>query len=682
MIDLLIQYGADIQEHGLICDAVGDAEMIEWLIKQGASIRNQSCWNRYLVYRKKDMDEFKGAEILLKHGEGINAPDAWGRTPLHDAVSNDNQNAVRWLLDHGADVNALDKQGKACVYYSYSGNVDIIKMLYSHGAVLKSEEIREYTAGACGKQNLSVLKFISGKGITPDYDACYAALAYESSPDQALISWLTARSKIRNNPFYDASLLHRAAGNKNVEIVRMLIKTGVDVNVKDRSDQTPLHYAAGKNSLEIAGLLIKAGADVNAKDKSGQTPLNRAIEIQVSPKLTYNKEMVSLLLDNGADPNIPFWSHGRSYLHKLAERAGYTDVKLSQAYSQIQVEFAEMLINAGADVNARRNANHNEWESRTPLHIAAESGNIAMIRLLVAHGGDLRARTLNLLTPLQHAILYHGSYDNGHKLLTLGTLLSLEEHAGIKPNWDDLKEEVKQSRSEKNIIVIKFFDRLSKNPPGPARYKNLEAIVAELVYDTPEALKDRMKSCDQSVALAAAETATRNPDILKDPYNLYGISSMFFQHGKKDEAVFWFYAAQLRERYQWCYEKNNEHERLPFPSPEMFLGPAISSYAFRDTVKLRRIIDQVLVWDAKTSNPKRTEKRTETIDQRIMQLYAGYQEFKAWLIADKEKLEQKTRRLAPEIEKTFFDPLFSRCRDVQKVSETKSKATEPYYIGK
>ncbi len=112
------------------------------------------------------------------------------------------------------------------------------------------------------------------------------------------------------------------------------------------------------------------------------------------------------------------------------------------------------------------------------------------------------------------------------------------------------------------------------------------------------------------------------------------------------------------------------------------LGPAISSYAFRDTVKLRRIIDQVLVWDAKTSNPKRTEKRTETIDQRIMQLYAGYQEFKAWLIADKEKLEQKTRRLAPEIEKTFFDPLFSRCRDVQKVSETKSKATEPYYIGK
>jgi len=673
MIDLLIQYGADIQEHGLICDAVGNAEMVEWLMKKGAKIKNVRCWSGYLVYRKKETDRFDGAEILIKHGEDINALDR-GQTPLHDAVSRNNQNAVRWLLEHGADVKELNQYGKSIICYSHSGDVEIVKMLFDHGAVLKSEEIREYTTGACRKQNLPVLELISKKGITPDYDACYAALAYESSPDQAMISWLTARSKIRNNPVYDASLLHLAAGNNNVEIVRMLIKTGADVNVKDRSDQTPLHYAAGKNNLEIASLLIKAGADVNAKDKSGRTPLNRAIEIQVSPKLTYNKEMVPLLLDNGADPNIPFWSHGRSYLHKLAERAGYTDVKLSQAYSQIQVELAELLANAGANVNAR-----DDWESGTPLHIAASSGNIPMIRMLLAHGADLRARTQGLLTPLQYAILYHSSSDNSRKLLTIGTLLSLEERAGIKPNWDDLKEEVKESRSGKNLIIIKFFDRLSKNPPGPSRYKNLEAIIAELVYDTPEALQDRMKSCDPSVALAAAETGTRNPDILKDPYKLYGISAVFFQHGKKDEAVFWFYAAQLRERYQWCYEKNNEHERMPFPGPEMFLGPALNSYAFQDTVKLSRTIDQVLIWDAETSNPCRTKTRSEIIDKKIAQLYAGYQDFKTRLITGKDEMERKTRLLAPEIEDTFLRPFLSRCREVEhaKTTAEKPKTTQP-----
>lgn len=677
MINLLIQYGADIQEHGLICDAVGDAEMIEWLMKKGAKIKNVRCWGGYLVYRKKETDRFDGAEILIKHGEDINSLDR-GQTPLHDAVSQNNQNAVRWLLEHGADVETLNQYGKSIICCSHSGDVEIVKMLFDHGAMLKPEEIREYTSGACRKQNLPVLEFMSRKGITPDYDACYESLARLSSPDKELIRWLTARSKIRNNPFYDASLLHLAAGNNNVEIVRMLIKTGVDVNVKDKSDQTPLHYAAGKNNREIAGLLIKAGADVNAGDRSGRTPLFFAIPYGSSSSL-YHKEMVALLLKNGADPNA---KEGRDKDHKTAlhelSEAVYSysyrnDTKETHSLNQIQVDAAQVLIAHGADLHART-----EWEGNTPLHIAAKSGHVPMMKLLVAHGADLQRLNKGMRTPLQCA-----RYDDGRGLITMGVLLSLQEESGSKPDWEDLKEIADKSYAEpKRSIMVKFLDRLAQKSQGPARYKNLEAIVAELVYDTPEALQDRMKSCDPSVALAAAETATRNPYILKDPYNLYGISSVFFQHGKKDEAVFWFYAAQLRERYQWCYEKNNEHERMPFPSPEMFLGPAINRYAFRDTVKLRRIIDQVLAWDAKTSNPKRTEKRTETIDQRIMQLYAGYQEFKAWLIADKEKLEQKTRRLAPEIEKTFFDPLFSRCRDVQKVSETKSKATEPYYIGK
>jgi len=209
MINLLIQYGADIQEHGLICDAVGDAEMIEWLMKKGAKIKNVRCWGGYLVYRKKETDRFDGAEILIKHGEDINSLDR-GQTPLHDAVSQNNQNAVRWLLEHGADVETLNQYGKSIICCSHSGDVEIVKMLFDHGAMLKPEEIREYTSGACRKQNLPVLEFMSRKGITPDYDACYESLARLSSPDKELIRWLTARSKIRNNPFYDASLLHRA----------------------------------------------------------------------------------------------------------------------------------------------------------------------------------------------------------------------------------------------------------------------------------------------------------------------------------------------------------------------------------------------------------------------------------------------------------------------------------------
>ncbi len=674
MIDLLIQYGADIQEHGLICDAVGNAEMIEWLMKKGAKIKNVRCWGGYLVYRKKATDRFDGAEILIKYGEDINSLDR-GQAPLHDAVSQNNQNAVRWLLEHDADVKTLNQYGKSIICCSHSGDVEIVKMLFDHGAMLKLEEIQEYTSGACRKQNLSVLEFISRKGITPDYDACYEALARKSAPDKALLRWLNVRSKIRNIRVYDASLLHLAAGNNNVEIVRMLIKTGVDVNVKDKSDQTPLHYAVGKNNREIAGLLIKAGADVNAGDRSGRTPLFFAIPYGSSSSL-YHKEMVALLLKNGADPNA---KEGRDKDHKTAlhelSEAVYSysyrnDTKETHCLNQIQVDAAQVLIAHGADLHART-----AWEGNTPLHIAAKSGHVPMMKLLVAHGADLQRLNKGMRTPLQCA-----RYDDGRGLITMGVLLSLQEESGSKPDWEDLKEIADKSYAEpKRSIIVRFLDRLAQKSPGPARYKNLEAIVAELVYDTPEALMDRMKSCDPSVALAAAETATRNPDILKDPYKLYGISAVFFQHGKKDEAVFWFYAAQLRERYQWCDEKNNEHERMPFPSPEMFLGPALNSYAFRDTIKLRRIIDQVLAWDAKTPNPQRTEKRTETIDQKIIQLYAEYQNFKTWLIADQVELERKARQLAPEIEKTFSNPLYIRCQedDKRKASEIKPATKQP-----
>ena len=62
-----------------------------------------------------------------------------------------------------------------------------------------------------------------------------------------------------------------------------------------------------------------------------------------------------------------------------------------------------------------------------------------------------------------------------------------------------------------------------------------------------------------------------------------------------------------------------------------------------------------------------------------MQLYAGYQEFKAWLGADK-KLEQ--RRAACAGDRKTFSILYSAAAEMSKGFGTKSKATEPYYIGK
>jgi ankyrin repeat protein len=72
---------------------------------------------------------------------------------------------------------------------------------------------------------------------------------------------------------------------------------GADVNAKNVDGWTPLHEAAFGGRKEIVELLISNGADVNAKhDGFGTTPLHRAA-------YRGHKEIVELLIGKGADVN-------------------------------------------------------------------------------------------------------------------------------------------------------------------------------------------------------------------------------------------------------------------------------------------------------------------------------------------------------------------------------------------
>lgn len=66
----------------------------------------------------------------------------------------------------------------------------------------------------------------------------------------------------------------------NQEILPYLIEKGVPINVKIRTyDETPvLHVACQHDKMEICRLLIEKGADVNERDKNGNTPLFIATE--------------------------------------------------------------------------------------------------------------------------------------------------------------------------------------------------------------------------------------------------------------------------------------------------------------------------------------------------------------------------------------------------------------------
>ncbi len=175
--------------------------------------------------------------------------------------------------------------------------------------------------------------------------------------------------------------------------------------------------------------------------------------------------------------------------------------------------------------------------------------------------------------------------------------------------------------------------------------------------------RDRLQSCDPVTVLAAAEEIIRAPETLKEPLELFSPAAILFQQGKKDEAVFWFYAAQLRTRYQLIFEKGDRGQLLMIMM--MTIGVPINNYAFQDTANFLRILDRVLEWDRATPNPFRDQPRSDLVDQQVAKIYSGLTDLKAKLIAEKADIEGKARQAAPGIEQTYNLKGNRSCRDIQ-----------------
>ena len=111
--------------------------------------------------------------------------------------------------------------------------------------------------------------------------------------------------------------------------------------------------------------LISAGVDINAEYDDGDTALLIAC-------WRGNKEIVELLIENGADVNY--------------ETDAYFYTALMRASGQGHAEIACLLLNHGANVNAE-----DDWQL-TSLMRAAESGHFEVVRLLLERGADTSLR--------------------------------------------------------------------------------------------------------------------------------------------------------------------------------------------------------------------------------------------------------------------------------------------------
>lgn len=90
----------------------------------------------------------------------------------------------------------------------------------------------------------------------------------------------------------------------------------------------------------------------------------------------------------------------------------------------------------------------------------------------------------------------------------------------------------------------------------------------------------------------------------KHPATYYQLAASLMGAAQQDEAVFWFYAGQLRYRIHLaCIDEAKRTEEMPlFGALSESVGRPVNEYAFGDPPALAATLERVLAWDAETEN--------------------------------------------------------------------------------
>ena len=307
LIDILVRYGnnPDGSPTLLYAAKLGDLRAVQLLIEHGADpftidFKGNTALHFALLSRNSQMIEFF-LERCLDPNASRYANDHTGEV-WQEAVKLNDTKSFELLIAHGLRLDSayytFSSQGPSisCIY---QGSLDLLQLILSKGGDIPRNEafgsnqdpvLCAIASDSSGKarEKIECLKWLVSARILDlrnikEFDI---ANSYSEFVEYLLNNQhITINHKFNNNL---DPLIHRALNKP--DILRLVIQKGADINAKGQHGFTVLHNAASYHQasdehLESIKLLLKSGANVNAMNDVGRTPLSIAQDPKVKKLL-------------------------------------------------------------------------------------------------------------------------------------------------------------------------------------------------------------------------------------------------------------------------------------------------------------------------------------------------------------------------------------------------------------
>jgi len=423
-------------------------ELVEVLLDAGADVDVTNNYGATPLAEAVKLDDAELVSMLLDAGADPDSPNLDNQTALMLAAYIGNLEIAQILIDAGADVNAIEtfRGQNALMWASAENNPDVAELLVANGADVSVKAVYDDWPRQMTSEPRA--QFRPTGGLT--------ALLYatRSGCYRCAVAIVEGGADINQpNPDGVTPLLN-AIDNKSFDIAMFLIDEGAKVDVWDMTGRTPLYMAVDMNSfvprsfggfgdsfnplanndrgitaMDIVHRLLDMGVDVNhqltrmrpngpGRGRFADYDMRGGTHALMIAVFTHDHEAIEVLLEHGAEVDLRnvFRITPLMYASGMSGNGRGPSGSNGDDIQERAVRTINMLLDAGADINAQVNDSHTftakldtyiAWkdnEGRTALHSAAELGWDKVAKVLLDRGADPEIQDAQGNTPLDLAL--------------------------------------------------------------------------------------------------------------------------------------------------------------------------------------------------------------------------------------------------------------------------------------